>query len=69
MFRWLENWALKRLLKRFAKTLPIAQDRINELWEEHKEEIFERVIEAIKKTITNILKKVLEKQGVKLTEN
>lgn len=69
MFGFIEKWALKRLLKRFAATIPVGQDRLAELWKEHNEEIFEKVTEAIKKTITNILKKALEKQGIKLFEN
>ena len=66
MFKFLEKWALQRLLKRVAENLPIGQDRIGEIWAEHKDEIFEKVTEAIKKAISNVIKKALEKQEVKI---
>lgn len=69
MFKWLEKWALKRLLKKVAESLPLAQDRIGELWAENKEEIIEKVTEAIKATITKILKKALAKRGIEISEN
>jgi len=69
MFQWLEKWALQRLLKRVSESIPIAQDRIAEIWEEHKDEIFEKVTEAIKQAITKIIKKALEKQGIKVFDN
>jgi 5-methylthioribose kinase len=69
MFGFIEKWALKRLLKKVAESLPIAQDRIKELWEENKEEIIEKVTESIKATITKILKKALAKRGIEISEN
>ena len=69
MFGFIEKWALKRLLKKVAESLPLAQDRISELWEENKEEIIEKVTEAIKTTITKILKKALAKRGIEISEN
>lgn len=66
MFKWLEKWALQRLLKRVAENLPTAQDKIGEIWKEHKDEIFEKVTEAIKKAVSNVIKKALEKQGIKI---
>lgn len=64
MFKFIEKWALQRLLKRVAESIPYAQDRLAEIWEEHKDEIFEKVTGAIKQTITKIIKKALEKQGI-----
>lgn len=69
MFEWLEKWALQRVLKRVAENLPYAQDRIGEIWGMYKDEIFEKVAEAIKQTITKIIKKALEKQGIKILDN
>ena len=69
MFIWLEKWALKRLFKKVADCLPLAQDRIGELWAENKEEIIEKVTEAIKATKTKILKKALAKRGIEISEN
>ncbi len=69
MFKFIEKWALKRLLKRVAENIPIAQDRLTEIWEEHKDEIFQKVTEAIKQTITQIIKKALEKQGIKIFDS
>lgn len=69
MFGFIEKWALKRLLKKVAESLPLAQDRIGELWAENKEEIIEKVTEAIKATITKILKKALAKRGIEISEN
>ena len=66
MFQWIEKWALRRLLKRVAEGIPVAQDRLAEIWAEHKDEILEKVTENIKKTIKNILTKALEKQGIKV---
>jgi predicted transcriptional regulator len=66
IFKWLEKWALRRLLKRVAEGIPVAQDRLAEIWKEHKDEILEKVTENIKKTIKNILTKALEKQGIKI---
>ena len=57
MFKLVEKWALERLLKRVAKSLPIAQEKLKDLWVQHSEEIFEKVCKAIEDTITNILVK------------
>lgn len=68
MIKWLEQWALKRLLKRVAENLPIAQDRLGSIWAEHSNEIFEKVTSVIKQTITKVIKKALEKQGVEISD-
>lgn len=65
MFKFLEKWALKRLLKRVAEKLPEAEGKLAELWAAHSNEIFEKVVGAIEKTITDIIKKAIEKQGKK----
>lgn len=60
MFGFIEKIVLKRLFKRIAEQLPVAQDRLTELWEEHSEEILEKALEALKAAITKVLKKALE---------
>ena len=62
MFGFIEKIVLKRLFKKIAKELPIAQNKLEVLWKEHSEEIFKNIIEAIKTAITKILKKALETQ-------
>ena len=69
MFEFIEKWALQRFLKRVSENIPMGQDRLLEIWKEHKEEIFEKVAAVIEKTIKNIIKKALEKQGIKLFDN
>ena len=68
MFKWLEKWALQRVVKRVAEGLPCAKEKIGQIWAEHKDEIFEKVTEAIKKAVSNVIKKALEKQGVKVQD-
>ena len=59
MFQWLEKWALRRLLKRVAEGIPVAQDRLAEIWIEHKDEI----LEAVKKAIASAVKKFIENKA------
>lgn len=61
MFKWLEKWALQKFLKRAAENVPVAQNRLPEIWKENKEEIFEEVIKVIESTIIKILTKDLDK--------
>ena len=68
MIKWLEKWALKRLLKRVAEQIPMAQDRLATIWQEHKDEIFEKVTKAIKKAVSDVIKKALEKQGIEVLD-
>ena len=68
MLKRLEKWALQRLLKRVAENLPYGQDRLAQLWADNKDEIFEKVSDAIKQTIGKIIKKALEKQGIKVLD-
>lgn len=68
MIKWLEQWALKRLLKRVAENLPIAQDRIGTIWAENSNEIFEKVTKTITDTITKVIKKALAKQGIEVSD-
>ena len=62
MFGFIEKIVLKRLFKRIAKEIPVAQDRLEQIWKLHSDEFFENLIEVIKTAITKILKKALEKQ-------
>lgn len=55
MLKWLEKWALQRLLKRVAKKVPLKKEQLKELWTKRSEEIFEKVCKAVEDTVTNIL--------------
>ena len=57
MFEKIEKWALQRLLKRVAKNLPLAQEELTKLWKQHKEEIFEKIVDVIQTTLKDILVK------------
>ena len=69
MFKFVEQWALTRLLERFVKSLSIEEGILTKIWEEHKDEIYENVCEAIKNTIIKIIKKALEQKGIKFLDN
>lgn len=62
MFKLLEKWALKRLLKRIANGLDLAEEKLAKIWKEHNQEIFEKTVDAIEKTIEGIIKKAIEKK-------
>jgi hypothetical protein len=62
MFKWLEKWALKRLLKRIAEGLDVAEEKLAEIWAAHNQEIFEKTVDAIEKTIEGIIKKAIQKK-------
>lgn len=68
MFKLIEKWALKRLLKRVAEQIPYAQDRLADIWKNNSDEIFEKVTKTITETITKIIKKALEKQGIEVLD-
>lgn len=65
MFKFIEKWALKRILKRVAEKLPEAEGKIAQLWAAHSNEIFEKVLAAIEKTVSDIIKKAIEKTDKK----
>lgn len=48
MFKWFENWIIKRLLNRVTAELPLLKERLEEYWEINKDEIVEQVKEKIK---------------------
>lgn len=58
----LQKWAITKLLEGFVKEIPEVKSRIALIWELHKDEIFEKVTTAIKKTITDFIKKKIEEQ-------
>ena len=41
--KFLEKFIIKKLVKRLAKEIPMAEEKIKAIWEEHKEEIFEKI--------------------------
>ena len=62
----LEQWALKNFLKNIIESLPDAKEKILQIWEEHKYEIFEKVKKAMHKAITDFIRKKMEEQGTAL---
>lgn len=68
MFGFLEKWALKRLLKRVVDTMPQAKEKVSEVWEEHKDEIVEKVKKAIKTAVVKVINDALAKKGNKVPD-
>ena len=62
----IEQWAFNRFLEKVLKQIPESKKRLAELWELHKEEIYEKVKKAIQKTATDILAKKIEEQRNKV---
>lgn len=56
--KFLEKFIIKKLIKRLAKEIPMAEEKIKAIWEEHNEEIFEKIVEFIKGLILKLLAKV-----------
>lgn len=69
MLKKIEKWALQRLLKRAMEKIPEAKGKIAQIWDLYSDEIFEKVVEAIEKTIATIIKKALAKQGIEFLDN
>ena len=68
MFKFLEKWALQRLLKRVVENLPQAKEKVSEAWEEHKDEIVEKVKKAIKTAVVKVINDALAKKGNKISD-
>lgn len=68
MFGFLEKWALKRLLKRVVDNMPQAKEKVSEAWEEHKDEIVEKVKKAIKTAVVKVINDALAKKGNKIPD-
>lgn len=68
MFGFLEKWALKRLLKRVVDNMPQAKEKVSEAWEEHKDEIVEKVEKAIKTAVVKVINDALAKKGNKISD-
>ena len=55
MFKWLENFFLKRIIKRIKNEIPELKVTILEEFEEHKDELLDKCKEVIKDTIKNFI--------------
>lgn len=53
MLKWLEKWALQRLLKRVSNNV----HNVEIAWKEHSEEVEEKIAQAIKKVLIEIIRK------------
>jgi hypothetical protein len=56
MFKWLERIVIKRIIKRVKKELPTYQALALEVFEEHKDELFEKAKEGIKNAVVDYIK-------------
>lgn len=65
----IQEWALKKLLQRIVDELPATEEKLKQIWKEHEDEIWDKAMEAIKTTITNLVSKALEKQNNKVDNN
>lgn len=68
----LEKWALQRLLKRAVEEIPVAEEKLAEVWKAHEDEIYKKVGDAVKDTVVSIIKKALERKdnkGADTSEN
>jgi len=63
MFKFLEKWALGRLLKRLANQKFNNPDIVKEVWEKHHTEIESKIAEAIKRVIVTIVQKEINKRN------
>lgn len=63
MIKWLEKWALGRLLKRLAKQKFNNPEIVKEVWEKHHSEIESKIAEAIKKVIVTIVQREINKKN------
>lgn len=61
MFGWLKKRILKSIIKDITKQLPKYKEHALIYIEEHKDEVIEKVINAIKDIVQNELAKVLNK--------
>lgn len=55
MLKWLENFFLKRIIKRIKNEIPELKVTILEEFEEHKDELLNKCKEVIKDTIKNFV--------------
>lgn len=62
----IQKWALKKLLQKAVNNLPATEEKLKEIWKSHEDEIWDKVMEAIKTTVINIVSKALEKQNNKI---
>lgn len=47
MFKWLEKFVIKRIVKRISNELPELKEKALEYWEDNKDEIIEKVKDLI----------------------
>lgn len=63
MFKFLEKWALGRVLKRLANQKFNNPDIVKEVWEQHHTEIEHKIAEAIKKVLVTIIEREINKRN------
>ena len=56
MFKWIKKKILKSIIKDVTKELPIYKRKAVQMIEDNKDEIFEKVKQAIKKAVMDFIK-------------
>ena len=56
MFKWIKKKILKSIIKDVTKELPIYKRKAIAMVEEHKDEVLEKVKQAIKKAVMDFIK-------------
>ena len=59
MFKWIKKKILKSIVKDITKELPTYKDKALKLIEEHKDDILDKVKDAIKGVVTSFIKSKL----------
>ena len=57
MFKWLEKFVIKRIIKRVTKELPELKEKALEYWDENKDEIIKKAKDKIKGIILEKVKR------------
>lgn len=59
MFKWIKKKILKSIIKDITKELPIYKDKALKSIEDHKDDILDKVKDAIKGVVTSFIKSKL----------
>lgn len=57
MFKWLEKFVIKRIIKRITNELPELKEKALNYWKDNKDEIIEKAKDKIKDIILEKVKK------------
>lgn len=57
MFKWLEKFVIKRIIKRVTNELPELKEKALKYWDENKDEIVDKIKDKAKDIILEKVKK------------